>query len=184
VLFRSYEAKLPDDDAPAIFSLRDETKNGEILEFKRVLQYIDVMKRDMSGSETDNIKHLRGAATRLLRSAPDNYSLHLLKAFALFVVAWRNNAAFQEACTSCEKGLNGYLGAFDPDAPEGVIREYIEPYTQSVLHYLPVDGAEQVKNFLRELPETLTLKYHVDWIRHFNNRFLSDFKPKFSVHAK
>lgn len=180
----NYEAKLVDSDAPAPFSLRDDTRNGEILEFTRVLEYMNVMTNDISGSETDNIKHLRGAAIRLLRSDPNNYSLHLIKAFTLFAIAWRNKSAFQEACASCEEGLTGYFGALDADNPEEVVRNYIEPYTHVVIRYLPLDGAESVKEYLRALPDIITLKYHLTWLKQFNSHFLTDFNPNIKPYVQ
>ncbi len=169
-----YKAKLEDPDAQVDYSLRDDTQNGNVLSFERVLEYIQLMSVDLSGNETDNIKHLRGASTRLLRSDTKNPSLRLLKAFSLFVLAWQFDAPFQEACDDCEEGLMDFVSSSDDQESLAMVNAY----TEAVSVYLPRTGAEKVEEYFREMRNTLILRRNLQWLKGFNQRFLKDFKPQ------
>lgn len=169
-----YKAKLDDPDAAPDYSLRDEIQGGQLLDFERILDYINLMATDRSGNETDNIKHMRGASTRLLRSDPNNASLRLLKAFSQFVLSWQFENTFQEACDDCEAGLTEYLQT-DDDAQ---IMALVKGYTSAIETYLPRRGAANVKNYFNDLANRLLLKRNLDWLKGFNEHFLKDFQPQ------
>jgi ATP-dependent DNA helicase RecQ len=170
----AYKAKLEDPNTKVDYSLRDDTQNGNVLSFEDVLEYIQLMAVDISGSETDNIKHLRGAATRLLRSDTSNPSLRLLKAFSLFILAWQFDGLFQEACDDCEEGLMDFINSVDEQESLAMVNAYIE----AVSVYLPRKGAEKVEEYFGELRNTLILRRNLQWLKGFNQRFLKDFKPQ------
>lgn len=169
-----YKAKIDDPNEPADYSLRDETQGGQLLDFERVLAFVRMMAIDRSGNETDNIKHLRGAATRLLRSDPSNPSLRLLKAFSLFILSWQFEKAFQEACDDCEAGFLDYLQTEE----DTQIIEMVKTYGSAVEVYLPRRGAANVKSFLNDLANMLLLKRNLQWLKEFNQHFLKDFQPQ------
>ncbi len=166
-----YKADL-DEPVPTNYSLRDETQGGQIMPFDRVLDYIRLMAIDRSGNETNNIKHLRGASTRLLRSDPSNASLRLLKAFSLFTLSWQFDDSFQEACDDCELGFMDYM--LSDDDKETITM--VNAYTDAVSVYLPRRSARNVKDYFAELRNTLLLKRNLQWLKRFNHHFLQDFK--------
>lgn len=166
-----YEAKLDDADASVAYSLRDETQGGVVLSFDRMLAYIRLMEKDRSGSETDNLKHLRGASTRLLRSDPENASLLLLKAFSIFALSAQFESQFTEACSDCEKGFFEYL----KEGKEEVIEKQLAAYEEAVKGYLTAGNKKKVTAFLDELRNTLLLRFYNDWLKNFNQHFLKDF---------
>ena len=170
----AYKAKLEDPETAADYSLRDETQNGQVLSFERVEDYISLMANDLSGNETDNIKHLRGASTRLLRSDPNNASLRLLKAFSLFVLSWQFDGSFQEACEDCEAGLMDYIRSDD----ELETIALVNAYSVAVTVYLPRRGAKNVKEYFEDLINTLLLKRNLQWLRGFNQQFLQNFQTQ------
>lgn len=170
-----YEAKLGRKTPAGIsvnFSLLDDNKNAgkNGLLFERLLQYLDLMDWDTSGSNNDNIKHLRGAATRLLRDQTDNASLKLLKAFTLFVLASDNPVLYQEAEQACTEGFIAFTKD-DLKAVETLIRQYRE----QTIKYMPEKGREKVRQFLDNLSNTLLLNHHLDWLKTFNTQFLKEF---------
>jgi len=171
-----YEAKLSKKainlNVLANFSLLDDTEagRGELL-FERLLQYLNLMDWDTSGSNNDNIKHLRGATTRLLRDRPDNASLKLLKAFTLFVLASDNPVLYQEAEQACTEGFQHFIPEDDPKAVENLIRQYSE----RVLRYMPEIGREKVRQFLENLSNAILLNHHLEWLKTFNSKFLNEF---------
>ncbi|WP_282778401.1 DEAD/DEAH box helicase [Phaeodactylibacter xiamenensis] len=69
------------------YSLVEDTEEGKISSWEIVWKYMKAVRIDPTGSDADNVKHLRGAALRLLRGNPDNSSLQLLKGFSLLIVA-------------------------------------------------------------------------------------------------
>lgn len=168
----AYKARLDDLEENADYSLRDEIQGGQLLEFERVLDYIRLMAKDRSGNETDNIKHLRGASTRLLRSDPNNASLKLLKAFSLFVLSWQFDNTFQEACDACEEGLMDYIRNDD----EAETITLVNAYTTAVSAYLPGRDAKNAKVYFEDLINTLLLKRHLQWLKGFNQHFLQNFE--------
>ena len=164
-----YEAKLDDPDANVAYSLRDETQGGVVLSFDRMLSYVRLMAQDRSGSETDNLKHLRGASTRLLRSDPENASLLLLKSFSIFALSTQ----FAEACSDCEKGFREYLKIeFENDE---IIEKYISDFEIAITGYLGNDNKKKVSAFLNKLQETLFLGSYYTWLKNFNEHFLQNF---------
>lgn len=166
-----YEAKLSADISEK-FSLLDDTDAGkDELSFDRLLQYLDLMDRDTSGSNNDNIKHLRGAATRLLRDQTGNASLKLLKAFTLFVLASDNPVLYQEAEQACTEGFQGFIPEDDPKAVETLIRQYRE----RTIKYMPEKGRKAVRQFLDNLSNTILLNHHLEWLKTFNSKFLKEF---------
>ncbi|MCE7924253.1 MAG: ATP-dependent DNA helicase RecQ [Haliscomenobacteraceae bacterium CHB4] len=167
-----YEAKLSDEAMKPAFSLLDETERSrKELAFSRLLKYLEVMNLDKSGSENDNIKHLRGAATRLLRDNTNNASLKLLKAFSLFVLAYDNATLFQEAEQACLEGFAHFLTA--EDAAE--VETKVNAYKKRTLRYVPQSGKRKVRYFFDELLENLLLEYHLEWLKQFNAQFLNEF---------
>ncbi len=169
-----FQARLDDPNATAHFSLRDDIIGGQVLAFDRVLEYIRLMAIDRSGNETDNIKHMRGASTRLLRSDPNNPSLRLLKAFSMFVLSSQFENSFAEACDDCESGLMEYLSKVEDLGSSSIIKQYVE----AILAYLPRHGAADVKAYFSDLPNTLLLKTNLQWLRGFNHQFLQNFQTQ------
>ncbi|MEK7254167.1 MAG: DEAD/DEAH box helicase [Bacteroidota bacterium] len=164
-----YEAKL--DSGAVLFSLLDDTESGKVeLPFKRILAYLDLMALDKSGSETDNIKHLRGAATRLLRDQPDRASLKLLKAFSYFVLGRASEQLFKEAQEDCIAGFQYFLRE-----DQAAIAGSVEKYNKQVLRYAPNQGRQKIEEFLNNLLNILLLEHHSNWLKQFNHQFLNGF---------
>lgn len=169
-----YKAKLGGKAPEGIssdFSLLDDTVGQKELSFDKILQYLDLMDWDTSASNNDNTKHLRGAATRLLRDKTGNASLKLLKAFTLFVLASDNPVLYQEAEQACTEGFQDFIPEDDPKAVETLIRQYRE----RTLKYMPEKGRKAVRQFLDNLSNTILLNHHLEWLKTFNSKFLKEF---------
>src|SRR5699024_4231783 len=90
------------------YSLTNDTDKQDFT-FEIVWKYIKVISLD-KGGEKNNIKHLRGACLRLLRSNEDNGALHLLKAFSLFGLGYGNNKnLFKETKEAFKYGVELFL---------------------------------------------------------------------------
>ncbi len=78
-------------------SLPDLTGNGMNDDVKWVWLFTNIVEEDPKAGQIDNIKHLRGACTRMLNNQPDSYTLLLLNAFALYMLEYKNPRYLLEA---------------------------------------------------------------------------------------
>jgi len=78
-------------------SLPDLTDNGKNEDLKWVWLFMEIVEEDPKAGQIDNIKHLRGACTRMLNIQPDSYTLLLLNAFTLYMLEYKNPRYLQEA---------------------------------------------------------------------------------------
>jgi ATP-dependent DNA helicase RecQ len=86
-------------------SLPDLTDNGKNEDLKWVWLFMEIVEEDPKAGQIDNLKHLRGACTRMLNNQPDSYTLLLLNAFTLYMLDYKNPRYLQE-------GENRILSAF------------------------------------------------------------------------
>lgn len=78
-------------------SLPDLTDNARNDDLKWVWLFIEIVEEDPKAGQIDNLKHLRGACTRMLNNQPDSYTLLLLNAFALYMLEYKNQRYLAEA---------------------------------------------------------------------------------------
>jgi ATP-dependent DNA helicase RecQ len=78
-------------------SLPDLTAEGKNDDLKLVWKFIDYVEEDPKAGQIDNLKHLRGACTRMLNNQPDSYTLLLLNAFTLYMLEFKSPRYLQEA---------------------------------------------------------------------------------------
>jgi ATP-dependent DNA helicase RecQ len=80
-------------------SLPEITDNGKKDDLKFVWFFMKVIDEDLnSGSQIDNIKHLRGACTRMATSLFEpSFSVMLLSAFSLYMLEYKNKRYLQES---------------------------------------------------------------------------------------
>jgi len=94
---RSGYSFLNDKGKVILASLPDLTEHGKNEDLKLVWKFIEYVEEDPKGSQIDNIKHLRGACTRMLNNQPDSYTLLLLNAFTLYMLEFKNPRYLQDA---------------------------------------------------------------------------------------
>lgn len=78
-------------------SLTDLTNNGINDYLEWVWLFMEIVEEDPKAGQIDNIKHLRGATTRMLNNQPDSYTLLLLNVFTLYMLEYKNPRYLQEA---------------------------------------------------------------------------------------
>jgi ATP-dependent DNA helicase RecQ len=94
---RSGYSFMNDKGKEILASLPDLTDQGKNEDLKWVWNFIDYVEEDPKAGQIDNIKHLRGACTRMLNNQPDSYTLLLLNAFTLYMLEFKNPRYLQEA---------------------------------------------------------------------------------------
>lgn len=89
------------------YSLMEDTDIEGLDGFNEVvLKYIDIVSKDKSGSEIDNVKHLYGATLLCLRAHPDNPALQLLLTYCITFLGAGSNETMKS------NALNGYIEGF------------------------------------------------------------------------
>jgi ATP-dependent DNA helicase RecQ len=173
---KGYEAKLEAVE-PTAYSLTDDSEQAkENLTLQRIFQYLELMDKDKSGSPIDNIKHLRGASTRLLRTNPDNASLKLLKAFSYFVLGSASETLYKEAEASGLSGFSAYFKQFEGNVNE--LTRNIQSYKQFVLRYAPDRFQDKINRTIDGWIDIILIKYHADWLENFNQKFLKGYESR------
>ena len=88
------------------YSLSKDTDEDGKDDFNTTLKYIDIVSKDNSGSEIDNLKHLYGATLLCLRAHPDNAALLLLLTYCIALLGAGSNETLKK------NALNGYIDGF------------------------------------------------------------------------
>ena len=83
------------DGRPA--SLLDDLSTQKSDSLKLAFKYMNIPLVDGSGPTITNLKHLRGASQRLIRSNSEVATLHLIKAFTLVVLTSTDKNTFNDA---------------------------------------------------------------------------------------
>jgi ATP-dependent DNA helicase RecQ len=86
----------------SLTELTDEGREPE--DFNLLWKFIEIVERD-KGSYIDNVKHLRGATTRMLRTQPDNYIFLLLNCFSIYQISFSSEKFLLEAEDLLQKGF-------------------------------------------------------------------------------
>jgi ATP-dependent DNA helicase RecQ len=151
-------------------SLSDRTDEGKEESMDWVWEFISWIKLDKSGAELDNLKHLRGAAIRMLRPFPDNYVLLLLKAFSMFVLESRNEKLLKEAKESFAKGF--VFRKENGDIPFPEFLKEMEKFKTLCAEFSNDPG---IPDIITNEIQKVTVKTHRVWLEKYNNRLLEPY---------
>lgn len=153
------------------YSLTVDTDKQDF-NFETVWKYIDVISLD-NGGEKNNIKHLRGACLRLLRSNGDNGALHLLKAFTLFGLGYGSNKnLFEETKNAFQQGLECFLKN-SPEMSFDELIKNIENFKLLTIKYS--NDPKEVSVVIDRIVEYLYVDYHKKWLVNFNSKYLKGY---------
>jgi ATP-dependent DNA helicase RecQ len=124
-------------------SLADLTDNGKDSKLDLVYFFMDVVDEDPKASQIDNTKHLRGACVRMLRNNPDNYTLLLLSAFALYMLEFKNQRFLSEAETLMQEAFT--IMDIDGSWSEKELEKIFNNYTRRLL-----DENKELEKFMNK----------------------------------
>lgn len=149
------------------YSLSKDTDGDGRDDFDIVLKYINVISKDNSGSEVDNVKHLYGATLLCLRAHTDNAALQLLLTYCIaFLGAGTNETLKTDA-------LNGYVDGFmSLYKKEGSkIWERIDKFNE----YIALKAREEYikENLVKNGKETVMLFVHEKKFNNIANKYIS-----------
>jgi len=151
--------------------LPDDTENGEKEDFEIVKKYMQLIKTD-NGSEINNLKHLRGAATSLpVQSVKynNNFVILLLKSFAIFILEREYEDFQKEAQADFLNGFTKLHEQTNDDISE--IKSKIIDFKNEVASFDPT-----IIPKIEEVEDVLFHKIHVNWLKNFNNKFINKYE--------
>lgn len=147
------------------YSLSKDTDELGRDDFDVVLKYIDIMMKDSSGSEVDNIKHLYGATLLCLRAHPDNAALKLLLTYCIsFLGAGTNETLKSDA-------LKGYIDGFMTlyQREGSTIWQYVNKFNELISLKAKEDFI--IENIVRNGKNTIALFIHEEKFNGFTDHY-------------
>ena len=146
--------------------LPSDTDKGLKADFSIVEKYMDLVRTDVG--EINNLKHLRGATTRLLVQRPDNFVFILLKSFSVILIEKENEDFIREAQTDF---INGFLKVQETTKEDiHSIKQKVDIFKQKIKGF----DSEAVEK-IEEVESALYLNLHSNWLRNFNNKFIGNY---------
>ena len=156
------------------YSLTNDTDQSRNSTWEITYRYLRVLGIDSSGGFDDNVKHLRGAAIRLLRANPENSTLTTLRGFTELMLAVKTND--QKGLEEGEKSLlEGVVGLIREEGVSDLVHvsSRVNELKSIVSEYL-IDG-EKILFILDNTVNYFLLKQENEWLEKFNNKFLKDY---------
>lgn len=146
--------------------LPSDTDKGLKADFSIVEKYMDLVRTDVG--EINNLKHLRGATTRLLVQRPDNFVFILLKSFSVILIEKENEDFIKEAQTDF---INGFLKVQETTKEDiHLIKQKVDIFKQKINGF-DLEAVEKIE----EVESALYLNLHSNWLRNFNNKFIGNY---------
>lgn len=148
------------------YSLSKDTDRLGKYDFDLVLKYINVITKDNSGSEVDNIKHLYGATLLCLRAHTDNAALLLLLSYCINFLGAGNNKTLKD------NAINGYIQGFMSlyKSEGSKIWEYIDIFNK--LLALKAKEKYMKENLIKRGKEKIMLLVHEEKFNNITRNYL------------
>ncbi|MBH8557916.1 DEAD/DEAH box helicase [Hymenobacter negativus] len=153
--------------------LPEDLKQGTFFSQEIVLKYLRYMADppDGLGQEKDNIKHLRGACTRLIQSAPTNGALLLLDGFATLFLEHHKPTGKADAklvATGQQKIRDGLVAFYEQtELTEEELQKFGRQYAEEINRYDTEIGAYVLDTVVDEI----LLDINSRWLAGFNQKF-------------
>lgn len=150
---------------------------GKDADIEVVWKFIELIGYDPSGSQIDNLKHLRGACIRILISQPDDACLLLLKAFSEFVLELNRRVPSEKTLSDARDSfIKGFIQFREGSLSDSEsLFEAINHFRKKLIANCPDHKIEEI---IDEAIELLKLKMHLNWVQNFNNEFLYDYSGR------
>lgn len=159
-----YRAEVGEENIPA--SLPEDREKLGIGD--TIWKYIEIIDIDDSGELKNNIKHLRGAAMRMLRSYPNEPHYLILKAFALIILSDVTPVLATEGIREMSRGLVEWKGI----EAELDIVEMLSKIKQKILEHIELENIEEVFN---DIEDHVYAEYYAGWTSKFSEQFLNNY---------
>jgi ATP-dependent DNA helicase RecQ len=176
-VLRQWEVK----DQPGLYnlSLLDWTDEGKRAEIDFVFDFIQIVKDDYNGTQIDNLKHLRGACTRLLIVNPDNYVFYLLRAFSALILSERISKKQRRSEQVIDDLAAGWIKYREMEQQEEEIWNVIQAFRAAVENDLSTENVSY-QAWVSSVFEASLFLYHAKWTNQFEQKLTSELNLVFT----
>ena len=151
------------------YSLSEDTDEQGREDFAVVNKYIEIIEKDSSGTEVDNVKHLYGATRLTLRAHPDNAALQLLLCYCIcFLGAGTNQTLKNNAISGY---VEGFMKLYELEK-EG-IWQYIDIFNNYIDNKIRNEEQELRDQLVNKGRANLTLLIHEKELERITQRYIN-----------
>jgi len=150
----------------SLLSYSDEGRKSNL---SIIWKFIEITNTDPSGSQNNNLKHLRGASIRILISNPKNYALLILKAFSEFVIEFSRNVPNDRIIEGARDSFLDGLNILVSEEKLTVIqtREFLKKFRNRLFeNYRSIE----VEEYILKVENLYILENHKNWLLNFNKK--------------
>ncbi|AEE54563.1 DEAD/DEAH box helicase [Haliscomenobacter hydrossis] len=153
-------------------SLNHWTEGGKNADIDLVFDYMQLMLDDYNGAQINNLKHLRGACTRLLIVYPDNYVLRLLRAYAMILLSERQAKGRIPTELALSDLETGFLQIYQEKSSQKALWEILQAFNTAILHQIDASNTS-IRNEIEAIFEQVLLLIHSEWTKTFTQTLSS-----------
>ena len=151
----------------ASYSLSEDSNHKD--DFEMVLKYLDVIPKDSSGSEVDNVKHLYGATLLCLRAHPDNPALQLLLTYCItFLGTGENETLKTDALNSFYEGFMGMYRRIG-----SAVWNNIDVFINRLKEKIHIEDSYIKENIIKNGAQSIMLFIHEEQFNLIRNKYLN-----------
>lgn len=138
-------------------------------DFELVQKYLDVIQKDSSGSEVNNVKHLYGATLLCLRAHPDNPALQLLLTYCItFLGTGENETLKTDALNSFYEGFMGMYRRIG-----SAVWDNIEVFINRLKEKIHIEDSCIKENIIKNGAQSIMLFIHEEQFNLIRNKYLN-----------
>lgn len=138
-------------------------------DFELVQKYLDVIQKDSSGSEVNNVKHLYGATLLCLRAHPDNPALQLLLTYCItFLGTGENETLKTDALNSFYEGFMGMYRRIG-----SAVWDNIDVFINRLKEKIHIEDSYIKENIIKNGSKSIMLFVHEEQFNLIRNKYLN-----------
>ena len=150
-----------------LYSLSEDSNKKD--DFELVLKYLDVIPKDSSGSEVDNVKHLYGATLSCFIAHPENSALHLLLTYCItFLGTGENETLKNDALNSF---YEGFMNMYKKDS--STVWDKIDTFINRLSEKVHPDDVFIKDKIIRDGAQSIMLFVHEEQLNQIRNKYLN-----------
>jgi ATP-dependent DNA helicase RecQ len=153
-------------------SLHHWTGGGKNADIDLVFDYMQLMLDDYNGAQINNLKHLRGACTRLLIVNPDNYVLRLLRAYAVILLSERQAKERIPTELALSDLEIGFLQIYQEISSQKKLWGILKKFKTAILDQIDTSNTS-IRNEIEAIFEQVLLLIHTEWTKTFTQTLSS-----------
>jgi len=146
-------------------SLINEKIDTTQQKIETIKKYVTLLDTDTTASFKNNLKHLRGACMRVLRTYPDEATYKILKSSSLFILSEVSPHLIEEAT---QEMISGFINWKKDDITfdASLFMDWMKDYL------LEKCNNEIINDAFGKIKEDFLMEYYTDWTANFSNKFL------------